>query len=372
MIWREPLRRLDPWMVAAALALAVYGGLIIYSASLSSYPQGITGLDHPVAKQAMAVALGLALMAVVAVVDYRVWALASPYLYGLSLLLLVLVLLVGQASLGARRWIDLGLVQVQVSELAKLVTVITLARFLAQRWPEMGRPTNLLLSLALAAVPALLVMVEPDLGTAIIFGAVWVVMALVGGARPAHVGLVVVLLLLSIPVAVAAILTDYQRERLALFFNPNLDPLGGGFNILQAEIGIGAGGLLGRGLFQGTQTQLDFLQAASTDYVFSVLGEELGLMGALLLLALYAFLLFRLIRAASLAHDLFARLVVTGIAVMLLVQVFVNVGVNVRLLPVTGIPLPLVSQGGSATVTALVSLGIVQSVLWRREPFTPY
>jgi len=371
MTWREPLRRLDPWMVAAALALAAYGGLIIYSASLSSYPQGVSGPGHPVVKQAVSVALGLALLAAVTVIHYRLWATAAPFLYGLSLLLLVVVLLVGQASLGARRWIDLGLVQVQVSELAKLAVIIALARLLTERWREMGRMGPLLLSLALAALPAVLVMVEPDLGTAIIFGVVWAVMALAGGARPAHIGLLMALLVLSIPLAVAVALTDYQRERLALFFNPNLDPLGGGFNILQAEIGIGAGGIFGRGLFQGTQTQLDFLQAASTDYVFSVLGEELGLVGALVLLALYAFLLFRLIRAASLAYDPFARLLVTGIAAMLLAQVFINVGVNVRLLPVTGIPLPLVSQGGSATVMTFVSLGLAQSVLLRREPFTP-
>jgi rod shape determining protein RodA len=369
MSWREISRRWDPWMVVVALALAAYGGLIIYSASLSAFPDGVTGLDHPVVKQGLAVALGLTLMVAVMAVPFRVWALAAPVLYGLTLVLLVMVLLVGQASLGARRWLDLGLVQVQVSEMAKLATVIVLARFLSQRWREMGKVGNLLLSLGLAAVPALLVMVEPDLGTAIIFGVVWVVMALIGGARPSHVGMVVALVLLSIPLTVAVALADYQRERLALFFNPNLDPLGGGFNILQAEIGIGAGGLWGRGLFQGTQTQLDFLQAASTDYAFAVLGEELGLMGALFLLALYAFLLFRLIRAAALAHDLFARLLVIGLAVTLLTQVFINIGVNVRLLPVTGIPLPLVSQGGTSTVITMVALGIAQGVLLRRAPF---
>ena len=371
MIQERLARHFDPVLAAGAIALAGYGGLLIYSASLSSYPDGINGLGHPVVKQALLALLGIALMVVLMMTDYRAFGRVAPFLYGLGLLLLVAVLLVGDESLGSRRWLSLGPVQVQASELAKPFTILALARYMADRPLDMRRLRHFLATLAMGLVPAVLVMLEPDMGTAIIFGSIWLVMALMGGARPYYVGLLVAILILSIPLVSAAALSDYQRERLALFFNPNLDPLGGGFNILQAEIGIGSGGLLGKGLFQGSQTQLDFLQTATTDYIFSVLGEELGFVGALLLLALYVVVIFRCLRAASLSYDLFGRLLATGIAVMLLVQVFINVGVNVRLLPVTGIPLPFISQGGSSLLMTFMALGLVQSVLLRRRPFEP-
>lgn len=360
-------RHFDPWLLTAALALAAYGGLLIYSASLSSYPEGIRGLDHPVAKQAIYACVGLLLLAGAAYMDYRLLGAVAPSLYGLGLVLLVAVLLVGDASYGARRWLTIGGVQIQPSELAKLFTIIALARFLTDRQGEMHKLSNFLLSILIAGLPAVLVMVEPDMGTAIVFGAIWLALVTMGGARAGHVLSLLAFMVLAIPLIAVAALGDYQRERLTLFFNPNLDPLGGGFNIRQAEIGVGSGGVLGRGLFQGTQTQLDFLQTASTDYIFSVLGEELGLLGAVVLLGLYTLLLFRGIRAASLAYDLFGRLLVTGIVVMVLVQVFINVAVNVRLLPVTGIPLPLISQGGSSLISTLVGVGLIESVLLRHK-----
>jgi rod shape determining protein RodA len=371
LIRERMARHFDPVLVAGALALAGYGGLLIYSASLSSYPDGISGFGHPVVKQALLAVLGIGLMLLLMVTDYRLFGRAAPALYGLGVLALVAVLFVGDESLGSRRWLTFGPVQVQASELAKPFTILALARYMADRPLDMRRLRHFLATLVMGLVPAVLVMLEPDMGTAIIFGSIWLVMALMGGARPRYVGLLVAVLVLSIPVVAAAALSDYQRERLALFFNPNLDPLGGGFNILQAEIGIGSGGLFGKGLFQGSQTQLDFLQTATTDYIFSVLGEELGLAGALLLLALYVLVIFRCLRAASLSYDLFGRLLATGIAVMLLVQVFINVGVNVRLLPVTGIPLPFISQGGSSLVMTFMAMGLVESVLLRRRPFEP-
>lgn len=371
MMQERVSRHFDPVLAAGAIALAGYGGLLIYSASLSSYPDGIASLDHPVLKQALLGILGIGLMLLIMMTDYRVFGRAAPALYGLGLLLLVAVLFIGDESLGSRRWISFAGVQVQASELAKLFTIVALARYIADRPLEIRRLRHFLATLVMGLVPAALVMLEPDMGTAIIFGSIWLVMALMGGVRPYYVGVLVALLVLSIPLVSAAALSDYQRERLALFFNPNLDPLGGGFNILQAEIGIGSGGLFGKGLFQGTQTQLDFLQTATTDYIFSVLGEELGLAGAVLLLGLYVLVIFRCLRAASLSYDLFGRLVATGVAIMLLVQVFINVGVNVRLLPVTGIPLPFISQGGSSLVMTFMALGLVQSVLLRRRPFEP-
>jgi rod shape determining protein RodA len=364
---RRVSRHFDYSLVLLAAALVAYGTLLIYSASLTAYPEGIAGLSHPVAKQAMFALFGLALMAVIAWTDYRMFGQMAPALYALAILILVTVLFVGESAFGSRRWITIGGTQIQASEVAKLLTIVALARYLAENQAQITRVRVFLTSVAVAALPAGLVMAEPDMGTAIIFAAVWVGMVLVAGARAQHVLMLAGFLLASIPFAALAVLSDYQRDRIALFFNPNSDPLGGGFNILQAEISVGSGGIFGKGLTNGSQTQLDFLQTPTTDYIFSVLGEELGLIGALVLLALFAALLFRAIRVATLARDQFGRLLATGIAIMILFQVFINIAVNVRLLPVTGLPLPFISQGGSSLITLFVALGLLQSVLLRHR-----
>jgi rod shape determining protein RodA len=306
-------------------------------------------------------------MAVIAWADYRLFGQMAPALYALSIVTLVAVLFMGESAFGSRRWITIAGTQIQASEVAKLLTIVALARYLADRQLQITRVRTFLTSLALAVLPAALVMAEPDMGTSIIFGAIWVGMVLVAGARPQHVLMLGGFLLAAIPFAALAILGEYQRDRIALFFNPNSDPLGGGFNILQAEISVGSGGVFGKGLTEGSQTQLDFLQTPTTDYIFSVLGEELGLVGAVVLLTLFAALLFRTLRVASMARDQFGRLLATGIAIMVLFQVFINIAVNIRLLPVTGIPLPFISQGGSSLIMLFAALGLLQSVLLRHR-----
>jgi rod shape determining protein RodA len=366
-VQRHAARHFDYPLLLLAGALVVYGALLIYSASLTAYPDGISGLNHPVAKQGMFALFGLAIMAAVAWMDYRVFGQMAPALYALAILTLAAVLFLGESAFGSRRWITIGGSQIQASEVAKLLTIIALARYLADRQAQIKRVRVFLTSLALAALPAALVMAEPDMGTAIIFAAVWVGMVLVAGARVQHVLMLAGFLLAAIPFAALAVLGDYQRDRIALFFNPNSDPLGGGFNILQGEISVGSGGIFGKGLTNGSQTQLDFLQTPTTDYIFSVLGEELGLIGALVLLTLFAALLFRAIRVASLARDQFGRLLATGVAIMILFQVFINIAVNIRLLPVTGIPLPFISQGGSSLIMLFAALGLLQGVLLRHR-----
>ena len=361
------LRHFDFIILLVVALLVAYGALLIYSASLTVYPDGIAGLSHPVAKHVALAIAGLGLALAVAWLDYRIFGQMAPALYAFAILLLVVVLFVGESAYGSRRWIPLLGTPIQASEVAKLLTIIALAKFLADRQSEMGRLSTFLLSIAIAALPAALVMAEPDMGTAIIFGAIWLGMVVTAGARTQHVLILLAFLVLAIPFATLGIMGDYQRERIALFLNPNLDPLGGGFNILQAEISVGAGGIFGSGLTEGTQTQLDFLQAPTTDYIFSVLGEELGLVGALVLFALFTVLLFRALRVATLAHDPFGRLLATGIVILILFQVFINVAVNIRLLPVTGIPLPFISQGGSSMLTLFVALGLLQSVLLRHR-----
>jgi len=365
VIDRRAIRHFDIVMVVLAVALVVYGTVLIYSATLSAYPE--FDLGHPLVKQVLFAALGLGIMMAVAWIDYRVFGQMAVGLYALAVLMLIAVLFVGGSAYGSTRWFSVAGQQIQASEVAKLLVIIVLARFLADRQAQMNDIRVFAASIAITAVPAVLVMVEPDMGTALVFGAVWLGMVLIAGA-PVRYALVFIGLLLSFfPFATLVVMGDYQRERFATWIDPNSDPLGGGFNIIQSEIGIGSGGVFGKGLTHGTQTQLDFLQTSTTDYIFSVLGEELGLIGALLLFALFTALLFRGIRAASVARDQFARLMATGIVIMILFQVFINVAVNTRLIPVTGIPLPLISQGGSSLVMIFAAIGLLEGIILRHK-----
>ena len=366
MIDQRGLRHFDFILLLLAAALVAYGAMLIYSASLSAYPDGVTP-GHPLVKQIVFAGLGLGISIGVAWLDYRMWGQMAPALYVLAVFLLVAVLFVGDSAYGSTRWFSFAGQQIQASEVAKILVIIALARFMADHQHQLQDLRIFMATLGMAALPAGLVMAEPDMGTAMVFGATWLGMVLVAGAPLRFVLVLVGLAVSLIPFATLAVMGDYQRERFATWIDPNHDPLGGGFNILQGEIGIGSGGLLGKGLTEGTQTQLDFLQTSTTDYIFSVLGEELGLMGALILLALFTLLLFRGIRAASISQDAYGRLIATGIVIMILFQTFINIAVNIRLLPVTGIPLPFVSQGGSSLVMLFGALGLIESVVIRHK-----
>ncbi|HZP26577.1 MAG TPA: rod shape-determining protein RodA [Dehalococcoidia bacterium] len=366
MIQLRP-RYFDIWMLVTTLALVGYGALLIYSASLNSHPAGVNSLSHPVAKQVAYIVLGLLVMIFVANIDYRLFGQIAPGLYAIGILMLASVLVIGNTEFGSRRWINFAGTQIQPSEIAKLITILALARFMADRPLTMSRVSSFLATLGIVALPIMLVLAEPDMGTAVIFGVAWIGMLLLSGARLEHILIFLSFTVLMVPFVTLAVMDAYQRDRIAVFFNPNSDPLGSGYNILQAEISIGSGGPFGKGLFGGTQTQLDFLHTPTTDYIFSVLGEELGLMGALVLLALFTVLLFRGLRVAALARDRFGQLLATGIVIMILFQVFINIAVNIRLLPVTGIPLPFISQGGSSLITLFVALGLLQSIVIRHK-----
>jgi rod shape determining protein RodA len=256
---------------------------------------------------------------------------------------------------------------VQPSEIAKVATVILLAKYFADNEERMKSFRVFATSLAIAALPAVLVVVEPDLGSAVVFMVLWFGMVVVAGARVLHIAGLLGAGLALAPLALYQLAHGYQRERIEIWRDPDKDPTGAGFNVLQAEISIGSGRMFGKGFTQGTQTQLDYLRTQTTDYIFSVGAEELGFVGAMALFGLFVMLLFRCIRVASRADDAFGRLIAVGIAAYILFQVFVNIGVNIRLVPVTGVPLPLVSQGGSSLVTVLASLGILQSILGHRR-----
>ncbi len=355
---RKSWRKFDLWLVLLALALVVFGLLVLRSATLLSG----SVVSRQLLIQGVYAAAGVGLMLAVAFVDYRVIGAFAPLIYVGMLALLALVLVAGTSIYGAQRWIGVGPVSFQPSELAKLATVICLARYWASRGAGARGLRTLLGSLAIVALPVILVYRQPDLGTSLVLLAIWLGIAFAAGAPLKWLGLILAVPFIGFPV-VWGMLHDYMRRRLTTFLAPEKDPLGEGYNLIQAKISVGSGGWWGRGLGNGTQTQLNFLRVQHSDFIFAVLGEELGFMGATALLVLYGLLFTRCLRVAARSRDSFGQLLAVGVTSMLLFQAFVNVGMNVGLLPVTGIPLPFISAGGSSLVSIFVSLGLLQSVL---------
>jgi rod shape determining protein RodA len=358
---RRRLRNIDFVLVGAALALIALGTLVILSASRSSEaPLGLLRV------RMTQVAIALTLLAVFTAVPYRSLGDAWKFIYGANLFLLTLVDAVGRSSLGAQRWLAVGPLSIQPSEFAKLALIVTLAKVLSERREPIRRLTDLIPFALHVAPAAVLVFLQPDLGTSLVFVAILFAMLFAAGA-PARI-------LAGVGVAgVAAsplfwqLLKPYQRMRLAVFLDPTLDPLGAGYNLIQSKIAVGSGKLFGKGVFEGTQNALQFLPMQHTDFAFSVLGEELGFLGATGALALFLILLWRALRAAATAQDAFGAYVAVGVVAMIAFHVFVNVGMTVGIMPVTGIPLPFISHGGTSLMTKSAAVGMLLSILVRRQ-----
>jgi rod shape determining protein RodA len=276
---------------------------------------------------------------------------------------LVILFVVGQVSGGAQRWLGAG--AVQPSELTKILLIIVLAKYLADHEEDLNRFATVLTSLGIVGVPMALIYLQPDLGTALTLAAIWAAMMWMAGIRFRHL-----LLLGGVVVAVLPLvwlnLESYMQQRLLLFINPSSDP-DSYFNVHQALVSIGSGGWTGKGLTQGTQSQLHFLRVRHTDFIFAVTAEELGFLGAAAMIALIFFLLWRIVRVAERARDPFGRLIAAGVGGLILFQSSINIGMNLGLMPVTGIPLPFVSYGGSSFLTLMLGLGLVESVAMRRK-----
>ena len=355
-IWRQ----FDLVLVGLVALLILYGVIMIFSAN-----QNQADLKELWRTQLSRVAIGMVIMVLVAAFDYRYYASLYKILYVMMLAFLGTLFIAAELTAGTLRWLDFRLFPVQPSEIAKIVMIIVTAKVLADRDGEMNKLRNLLLSLLVIVPPMVLIYLQPDLGTTVIIAVVWLIMALMGGIHLFHLGLLGLLGLLASPV-IWLTMADYQRSRLLLFLDPKSDP-DSYYNIQQALISIGSGGTLGKGFSIGTQNQLHFLRVRHTDFIFSVIGEELGLLGALLLFTLIILVIWRVLRAADLTGDPFGRLIVVGVAGLIFFQSFVNLGVNLGLLPVTGTPLPFVSYGGSSMIAFLVAIGLVQSVLMRHK-----
>lgn len=349
---------LDAIMLLILLALAAYGSFVFYSAS----GQDLAALERQFIRYgvAFAVMMGIACLNPR---HFRAWA---PWLFAGGLVLLVLVLVMGVGAKGAQRWLQIpGLPRFQPSEVMKLVVPMTLAWFFAER-PLPPNLKNIFMVLVLIAIPVVLIAKQPDLGTSLLIASSGLFVLLLSGISWRYVfgaGLVAS--------ACAPLLwmgmRDYQRQRVLTFLDPESDPLGTGWNIIQSKTAIGSGGLYGKGWLEGTQSQLDFLPESHTDFIIAVLAEELGMVGVLLLLALYLCLIARGLYIATQAQDTFGRLLAGSLTLTFFVYVFVNIGMVSGILPVVGVPLPLVSYGGTSIVTLLAGFGIIMSIHTHRR-----
>ncbi len=363
------LRSLDWILLGAVLALVTYGLFLLYSATHAD--TNISSPFYYVRSQAVGLVLGFVLLIIISLSDYRWVRRFRTYIYGANLLVLLLTLVIGSGSqeVGANRWIELPFFSLQTSELAKLLLVLSLAGVLSEGAELRHRFRFVLFTVIYVAMPSVLVFLQPDLGTALVFGAILITMLVIWGIRLPHLGILgagtvigAALLLRVFPALGLQVLKDYQLKRLTLFLNPDSDPTGFGYQLTQSKIAIGSGMFTGKGYLKGTQTHLNFLPAHHTDFIFAVLGEELGFLGAMLLLGLYLVVIWRCLRIARLSTDLYGRLIAAGVAGAILFQVFVNVGMTIGIMPVTGIPLPFVSFGSSALVVFLMAIGFLESI----------
>jgi rod shape determining protein RodA len=361
-------RNFDMQLVGLPVGLVAFSIVVLFAISRWQ-TSGVT-LSTPL-HQALYAAMGLAFMLALTNFDYRLLRSFAVPLFVLNMGLLAVVLALGHSAYGAQRWINLGVLPLQPSEPAKLLLVLVLAKFFSDREDRIDEVGTIAMSLLIVAIPMGLVLIQPDLGTSVVFLAIWVGMALMAGIRLRH--------LAALGVGCAAVLPlvwlvmgkvekfHYMQDRALIFLDPNKDPLGAGWNVIHSQIAVGSGGFLGNWFSTGTQSQLGLLRVEDKDFIFSVIAEQVGFVGVLVLFMVYMMFLMRIARVAFMAADSFGRLLASGILAMVMFQIFVNIGMNIGMMPVTGIPLPLISYGGSSLITTLASLGVLQSVLLRHQ-----
>ncbi|MFC1662903.1 rod shape-determining protein RodA [Patescibacteria group bacterium] len=361
--WMDHWRRLDPYILLLTLLLVLFGLAAIYSVTIN-----VADPDYSkVVRQLTFTGLGFILFFLVALIDYRFYKAIAWLAYILGFVLLLAVLFFGTEIRGATGWFEVSGLTFQPAELAKLLLVIFLSRFFADFSSTNKQIRTILITAAAVVIYVGLIILQPDLGTAVLLLATWTGFLLFTKIKTKHlIWLLIGVVLVSL-ISWQFILYDYQRDRVLTFFNPSRDPLGQGYNVTQSIVAIGSGQLFGRGLGLGTQSQLNFLPEAEEDFIFAVIAEELGLVGVTLLLGIYALLFWRILIAIRRSYDNFSFYLVLGIGLMIFVQMFVNIGTNLGLLPVAGIPLPLISSGGSSLLVNLVALGIVESVIIHRR-----
>ncbi len=369
---RRYWRYLDWPLILAVAALIAIGFVVIYSASYSQLTQAGISPFYYVTRQFLGLVLGLAAVVVIISIDYRAWKRWTRLIYIASIGMLGLLLVMGTTVFGSQRWFRIGPMSIQPSELAKLALVLVLAKHLEGR--EQLEGWNIWRAFALAAVPAGLIILQPDLGTAAIFAGLAFAMLFFAGADLRKLGLCAAVLAVAAMAAIYVswkgwipIIKPYQLSRLLVFLDPYADRNNAGWNIIQSMIAIGSGGFAGKGIFSGTQSRLHFLPANHTDFVFSVIAEEFGFIGTLVVLVLYAVVIWRGLRIAMLAKDMYGLLLAAGAVSIFFFHLIINVGMTLGMMPITGLPLPFITAGGSTLLTSLMAIGIILNVGLRRQ-----
>ena len=362
---RRKIKDFDKLLFAATILIFLIGIFAIYS---STQAKGLPFNESYMLRQMNWFAIGMILFLISITISYQRFVDIAYMLYFINLVLLALVLVLGRTRLGAQRWFSIGSFAFQPSEFIKLSLILALASYAGAKKNAMAGFKSLLIPILLLSVPFVLVLIQPDLGSALLLVPIFFSMILIGGGRPKYVAAMIMTGLALVPFF-WHLLRDYQRQRLLVFLNPNADPLGAGYTIIQSKIAVGSGGLIGKGWLSGTQNQLNFLPERHTDFIFSVIGEEWGFFGAAVLIFLYFLLVRRALDIASSTSDAYGRLIASGIAVMFGLQIAINIGMTLGIMPVVGIPLPLVSYGGSSLVASLVAIGLLINIGMRRSTF---
>lgn len=357
-------RRMDLTLVLATAGILIMSLVIIGSATHINTPS-----DERywfVQRQGLFALIDVAFAIFIMNFDYKMLQAYGNKMYVFNLVMLLAVMLVGHSALGAQRWISIGPINLQPSEFSKIIMIVSLAAMLEERVGKLNSLQDLLPVAGYVGLPFLLVLKQPDLGTSLVFMAIFFGMIFVSGIRLRLLGGIFAAGIACMPV-LWHFLKDYQKLRIMVFMDPNVDPLGSGYHIIQSKIAIGSGMLFGKGLFEGTQSQLNFLPENHTDFIFAVVGEELGFIGAVVLLLLYLVVLWRGVQIAKEAGDVFGRLLATGITSMLAFHVLVNVGMTMGIMPVTGIPLPLMSYGVSSLTTNVLAVALLLNIHLRKQ-----
>ncbi|MBI5116532.1 rod shape-determining protein RodA [Candidatus Poribacteria bacterium] len=362
---RQLFRGIDYVAFLCASMLIVIGLLTVFS---SSYRSGIDEFRPYFSRQLMWALLGTVGMAAAIIIDYRFMARFSYYAYGAMLVLLLILLIEGKEVKGAQRWISLFGFQLQPSEFVKVTTLFALARYLDAVRERIREPRFLMVALAIAGAPCGLIVIQPDLGTGLVLVALIGGMLFAANAKPSHMATLAGCGIAMMPIFWKSLKT-YQKYRLLSFINPDIDPLGSSYQIIQSKIAVGAGGLVGKGWLGGTQSQLNFLPEQHSDFIFSVFAEEWGFVGSLIVALLYAGLLFQALKIAQSSRDFLGSMLAVGIITVVSFQVLINLLMTVGLMPVTGIPLPFMSYGGSNLLTMMACVGLLLNIKTRSHIF---
>ncbi len=359
------LKDFDKILLTIVFVICVWGLFILHSAT---QVKSVPFVESYVFRQISWIALAAVVLILIINISYQKFIDISYALYAVNVIFLALVLILGSERLGAQRWFAIGNFTFQPSEFIKISFILVLASILGSNRVNLEDARSFVLPLIILAVPFVLVVVQPDLGTALLLIPIFFAMMYAAGARVKHLIILILSGLATMPF-LWHFLRDYQKQRLLVFLNPNVDPLGAGYTIIQSKIAVGSGGLIGKGWLAGTQNQLNFLPERHTDFIFSVVGEEWGLFGSLALILLFFFIVRRSLDIVSSTNDMYGKLVAVGIITLLTLQVVINIAMTIGFMPVVGIPLPFVSYGGSSMLTSFIAIALLLNVGMRRSRF---